>query len=75
MMPPIDDARYESIDNYKELRESLQENLRELQTQPNTFCMNLVNIQQILYCINLTSMKKVSKFLKFCIGTSILQFL
>lgn len=42
MMPPIDDARYESIDSYKELRESLEENLRELLTQPGTFGMNLV---------------------------------
>jgi hypothetical protein len=42
MMPPIDDARYEFIDSYKELRESLEENLKELQTQPGIFGMNLV---------------------------------
>lgn len=42
MMPPIDDARYESIESYKELRESLEENLRELKTQPGSFGMNLV---------------------------------
>lgn len=41
-MPPIDDARYESIESYKELRESLEENLRELKTQPGTFGMDLV---------------------------------
>lgn len=43
MMPPIDDARYESIESYKELRESLEENLRELKTQPGTFGMDLVS--------------------------------
>lgn len=49
MMPPIDDARYESIESYKELRESLEENLRELKTQPGTFGMDLVFVD-VLQC-------------------------
>jgi hypothetical protein len=42
MMPPIEEARYESILSYKELRESLEENLRECKTQPGSFGMDLV---------------------------------
>jgi hypothetical protein len=44
MMPPIDDARYEFIDSYKELRESLEENLNRYIYLFNIYLQNNIQV-------------------------------